>query len=188
MHPATAGDWNDAAMDVGQVFSDPLRGITIQDIGQDAAGATLQITMPRDTIPPSAPGGLSAVASGTSAVLHWNAATDDFAVADYVVAARRRRRSRRPRRPTSPDTGLVPGSKVGYTVAAVDAAGNVGPAAAVSLAIPDTTPPGAPPKVTARLTKDGKVHLAWGAASDNGRVAGYRVRRAGKLIAIRHTR
>ena len=53
----------------------------------------------------------------------------------------------------------------------------------MSLAIPDTTPPGAPPKVTARLTKDGKVHLAWGAATDNGRIAGYRIRRAGKLIA-----
>ena len=86
MHPATFDNWTDAAMDVGQVFSDPLHGITIQNLGQDAAGATLQITMPRDTVPPSAPAGLSAVANGTSAVLHWTAATDNYTVAAYVVA------------------------------------------------------------------------------------------------------
>ncbi|MDP9257902.1 MAG: hypothetical protein M3Q31_15305 [Actinomycetota bacterium] len=181
MHPETQPDWNDAAMDIGQVFSDPLRGITIQDLGQDGAGATLQVSMPRDTIPPSMPSGLSAVASGTNAVLHWNGASDDLAVAGYVVA---RDGTQVGTADTTDftDTGLVPGSKVGYTVAAVDGAGNVGPSAAVSLAIPDTTPPGAPPKVTAKLTKGGKVHLSWGAASDNGRVAGYHVRRAGKLI------
>ena len=58
-------------MDVGQIFSDPCSSITIQDLGQDAAGATLLINLPRDTVPPSAPSGLTAVASGTSAVLHW---------------------------------------------------------------------------------------------------------------------
>ena len=138
--------------------------------------------MPRDTLPPSAPSGLSAVASGTTALLHWSAATDDFAVDDYVVK-RDGAQVGTPATTDFTDAGLVPGTTVAYTVAAVDAGGNVGPAAAVSLAIPDTTPPGAPPRVTARLTKDGKVQLAWGAASDNGRVAGYRVRRAGRLIA-----
>jgi hypothetical protein len=182
MHPATFDNWTDAAMDVGQVFSDPLRGIAIQDLGQDAAGATLQITMPRDTVPPTAPGGLSAVANGTSALLHWTAATDDFTVANYVVA-RDGAQIATLETTDFTDTGLVPGSKVGYTVAAVDAAGNVGPAAAVNLAIPDTTPPGAPQRVTARPTKDGRVHIAWRAAVDNGRIAGYRIRRAGRLIA-----
>jgi hypothetical protein len=186
MHPATFDNWTDAAMDVGQVFSDPLHGITIQNLGQDAAGATLQITMPRDTVPPSAPAGLSAVANGTSAVLHWTAATDNYTVAAYVVA-RDGTQIATPETTDFTDTGLVPGSKVGYTVAAVDAAGNVGPAAAVSLAIPDTTPPGAPQRVTARLTKDGRVHLAWRAAVDNGRIAGYRIRRAGRLIATSTT-
>ena len=181
MHPETQPDWNDAAMDIGQVFSDPLSGITIQDLGQDGAGATLQVTMPRDTIPPGIPGGLSAVARGTSAILHWNAAVDDFAVADYVVT-RDGTQIAAPETTDFTDTGLVPGSKLRYTVAAVDDAGNVGPAAAVSLAIPDTTPPGAPPKVSAQATRDGRVHLSWGEATDNGAVAGYRIRRAGRLI------
>jgi hypothetical protein len=53
----------------------------------------------------------------------------------------------------------------------------------VSLVMPDTEPPGAPPRVTARVTRDGKVQLVWGAAIDNGRIAAYRIRRAGRLIA-----
>ena len=170
MHPETAEDWTDAAMDPGQVFTDRLRGITIRNVGQDASGVTLAITVPGDTLPPSAPSGLSAVASGTTAQLRWNAATDDFSVDDYVVK-RDGAQVGTPVTTDFTDTGLVPGTTVSYTVAAVDAGGNIGPAAAVSLAIPDTAPPGAPPKVTAKVTKKGQVQLAWGAATDNGRVA-----------------
>ena len=181
MHPATSGDWTDAAMDVGQVFSDRLRGITIKDVAQDATGVTLAITVPGDTLPPSAPSGLSAVADGTTVVLRWSAAIDDFSVDDYVVK-RDGAQVGTPVTTNFTDSGLVPGTTVGYTVAAVDAGGNVGPAAGVSLVIPDTTPPGAPPRVTAKVTKAGRVQVAWGAAPDNGRVARYRIRRAGRLI------
>ena len=37
--------------------------------------------------------------------------------------------------------------------------------------------------MTAKLTKDGKVQLSWAAAVDDGRVAGYSVRRNGTMIA-----
>ena len=142
-------------MDPGQDFTDALRGITIRNVSQDASGVTLAITVPRDTLPPSAPSGLSAVASGTTALLRWSAATDDLSVDDYVVK-RDGAQVGTPVTTDFTDTGLVPGTTVAYTVAAVDAGGNVGPAAAVSLAIPDTTPPGAPPKVTAKVTKNGQ--------------------------------
>ena len=59
----------------------------------------------------------------------------------------------------------------------------MGPAASVSAAIPDPTPPGAPPKVAAKLTKTGIVQVSWAAAADNGKVASYRVLRGGKRIA-----
>ncbi len=182
MHPATPG-WGDAAMDVGQAFSDPLSNVTIQNVGQDASGATLLLNVPLDTVPPSAPGGLTAVAGGTSAVLHWTAASDDYSV-DYYRVERdgvlgrsahrdrlhrhgpraghdrhlqgrggRRRRERRPLR------------------------------RARTWRFPTPTPPSAPGRVTAAVTKDGSVHLAWGMATDNGQIALYRVRRNGKLIA-----
>ena len=185
MHPGTGASgapWSDAAMDIGQVFNDPLRGIMIQNLGQDAAGATLQITLPRDAVPPSAPAGLSAVASGTTATLRWTAATDDYAVDDYVVT-RDGTQVGTPTDTTFTDTGLVPGTTVAYGVAAIDAGGNVGPAATAKLAIPDTTPPAAPAKMTAKLSKNGSVQLTWAAATDNGRVASYRVLRNGTAIA-----
>src|SRR6185312_4181011 len=88
MHPGNASftQWLDAAVTVGQVFDDPLRGISIQNMGQSSAGATLAITMPADTTPPSRPGRLTAVVSGTSVALQWTPASDDFAVASYNVA------------------------------------------------------------------------------------------------------
>jgi hypothetical protein len=182
MHPLTGANWTDAAMDLGQVFSDPATGITIRVASQDATGATLEISAPRDSVPPSATTGLTATASGTSVALHWVAATDDFQVDSYVVT-RDGTAVGTPAGTDFTDTGLVPGTKVAYTVAAVDAGGNMGPAASAAVAIPDTTPPAAPVKMTAKLMKDGKVQLSWTAAVDNGRIATYRVRRNGIAIA-----
>jgi hypothetical protein len=159
MHPSAGLDWSDAAMDVGQVFSDPLSNVTIQNLGQDGSGATLLLNVPLDTVPPSAPSGLSAVASGTSAVLHWTAASDDYSV-DYYRVTRDGTLVGTPAGTDFTDSGLVPGTSVSYSVAAVDAGGNVGPAVAADVAIPDGAPPAAPAKVTATVTKDGKVHLA----------------------------
>jgi len=182
MHPGTPGDWSDAAMDINQVFNDPLTGIAIQDVGQDASGATLQINAPHDAVAPSVVGGLTATAAGTGAALQWTAASDNYAVDHYVVARNGTQVGTTAGLAFS-DTGLVPGSKVAYTVAAVDVGGNVGPAASAAVSVPDATPPSAPGSVTARLTKDGKVHVAWTAATDNGAVASYRVLRGGRLVA-----
>ena len=70
-----------------------------------------------------------------------------------------------------------------YVVAGVDAAGNVGAPAGVSVAIPDTIAPSAPANVTARVTRDGRVLLAWAASADNRGVTSYRVLRSGTGIA-----
>ena len=182
MHPGAPNNWNDAMMDVSQVFSDPLSGISIQNVGQDAGGVTLQINAPRDVVPPSAVNGLSADVTGTSVALHWGAASDDYQVDNYVVT----RDGAQVGAPTGTDftdTGLVPGTTVTYAVVAVDAGGNSGPAVGGKLTIPDITAPTAPSKVTAKASKNGTVRLAWNAATDNGRIASYRVLRAGKVIA-----
>ena len=167
---------------VGQVFNDPLRGILIQDLAEDATGATLAITMPVDTTPPSSPGGLSAVTSGTSVSLQWTAAADDVGVASYRVS----RDGTQLAAQTAmifDDSGLPPGITVNYAVTAVDVAGNVGPPATVSVTLPDTLAPSAPLDVTAVVSRDGHVHIAWGAAQDNIGVTSYRILRAGTGIA-----
>jgi chitodextrinase len=185
MHPTTgpgSAAWADAKMDVGQVFNDPLRGIMIQNTAQDANGATLAITMPVDTQPPSSPGRLSAVVSGTDVALQWTPAADNFAIASYAVA-RDGATLGSTSTTTYGDSGLAPGATVTYAVTATDTTGNVGPAATVSVTLPDTLPPSAPANVTATVGRDGHVRVSWTAASDNVRVVSYRVLRNGTGIA-----
>jgi hypothetical protein len=169
-------------MTVGQIFNDPLRGITIQNVAQDANGATLAITMPIDTTPPGSPGRLSAVVSGTSVSLQWTQASDDFAVASYRVA-RNGTQIGSLATTSFMDSGLAPGATVTYAVTAVDTAGNVGTPSTVSVAIPDTVAPSAPVNVTAKVSRDGQVHVAWGVSTDNVGVTSYRILRAGTGIA-----
>jgi chitodextrinase len=185
MHPTTGpptAAWADARMSPGQVFNDALRGLLIQDVLEDAGGATLSITLPADTNPPGRPSRLSASASGTAVVLHWGAAGDDYGVAGYRVA-RDGAQVGAPATTDFTDTGLAAGSTVAYTVTAVDAAGNVGPAAAVTVTVPDSERPTVPSNVTASVTRDGSVHVAWGASTDNGHLFGYQVIRGGTVVA-----
>ena len=185
MHP-TGGfpptQWENAAMSVGQIFDDPARGISIQSVTQGVSGATLAITMPADTQPPSSPGRVSALVSGTDVALQWTPAGDNFAIASYTVA-----RDGAPLGSTAAtsygDSGLMPGATVTYAVTATDTAGNVGPAATVSVTLPDTLPPGAPANVTATVDRAGHVRVSWTAATDNIRVVSYRVLRNGTGIA-----
>jgi hypothetical protein len=185
MHPDgtfSSTQWENAAMSAGQIFNDPVRGILIQNVAEDAGGATLAITMPVDTTPPSRPGRLSAVTSGTSIALEWTPASDDFGVASYRVA-RDGTQIGAPATTTFSDTGLPPGITVTYAVTAVDMTGNVGPPATISVTLPDTLAPSAPLKVTAKVTRDGQVHVAWGASTDNVGVTSYRILRAGTGIS-----
>jgi fibronectin type 3 domain-containing protein len=184
MHPGAvnSNQWTDAAMTVGQVFDDPIRGISIQNLAQSSTGATLAITMPADTTPPSRPGRLTAVVSGTSVALQWTPASDDFSVASYTVA--RDGAALGSTQATSfADSGLTPGTTVNYAVTATDAAGNIGPASTMAVTLPDTLAPSVPASVTASVTRDGRVHVAWAAATDNVGVVSYRVLRDGTGIA-----
>ena len=82
------------------------------------------------------------------------------------------------------DSGLAAGTTYGYSVIALDAAGNASAAAAASaktLTL-DTTPPTAPGNLKATV-KPRKVALTWTASTDNVGVAGYRAYRNGVLIA-----
>jgi hypothetical protein len=190
MHPTTgppSAPWADARMTLGQVFSDPLRGIVIQDMAEDANGATLAITMPIDTTPPSRPARLSAILSGSDVALQWTPASDDFGIASYVVT-RDGVQTGTTTGTTYGDTGIAPGATVAYGVSAVDTAGNVGPAATVTVTSPDTVPPSLPAGVTATVTRDGQVHVAWQPSADNVGVTSYRVLRNGTGIVQMNVR
>jgi chitodextrinase len=77
-----------------------------------------------DTTAPSVPGGLGASPGDTRVTLSWNASTDDVGVAGYRVY-RNGTQIGSPSATTYTDSGLTDGTSYSYTVAAIDAAGNL---------------------------------------------------------------
>jgi chitodextrinase len=106
---------------------------TLQARARDTSGntgtsASLTVTVPADTSAPTAPGAAASTGvTTTAATLNWAAATDDRGVTGYQVL----RDDVQVGQTTAlnwTDTGLTPGATYSYTITAVDAAGNVGPA------------------------------------------------------------
>jgi hypothetical protein len=104
---------------------------TVDVVAHDAASntgnsASITVTVPQDTIAPSAPGSLTSSAeSSTSATLSWTASTDDRSLAGYKVV---RNGSVLPGTVTAlsyTDLGLTAGATYSYVVRAVDATGNL---------------------------------------------------------------
>lgn len=111
------------------------------NVSGGSASASVTMTTP-DTTPPSVPTGLTAAVTGTSVALTWSAAVDDGEVVGYRVY-----RGTASDMPASAATLLTEVDETSYTdtgrpvgtwyyrVAAVDAAGNVGAAAAAVAAV-----------------------------------------------------
>ena len=157
---------------------------------EDAAGnvsapsAELSATI-GDTTAPTAPGGLTANAAGTSISLQWTAATDNLAVVRYNVhrgttsgfTPSASNRVGQPTGLTYSDGPLAPGTYF-YKVTAEDAAGNVGPVSnTASATIADTTPPSTPGSLVANGGA-GQAALSWSASTDNVAVVRYNVHRS----------
>jgi hypothetical protein len=147
-----AGQWQDAAMRRGEVFSDVAAGVTIEELAADANGASLKITLgdaapaidtPVDMAPaaavvvpaadgatPSAPFGVKAAVTRDGQVrISWGASTDDVGVASYrvlragAVIARTTSTAYVDRTPKAGARAAVT-----YSVIALDGAGNASPA------------------------------------------------------------
>jgi hypothetical protein len=191
--PATPS-FGDAPLAPGRTFEDLASGITITTTALSSDAATVRVALPggtpADGQPPSAPGTLSAVAeSPTTINLAWSAATDNVGVASYRIS-----RDGAVVATVSPssrffaDGGRSGGATYGYTVVAIDAAGNAGPPASASATTPtpppaaDTTAPTAPSALAVQLGKGKKVALTWTPSSDDVGVSGYRVFRNGALV------
>ena len=137
---------------------------------------------PPDTTAPSVPAGLAATPGNGQVALAWTASTDAVGVTGYrvyrggsLIAA--------PSGTSYTDTGLANGTAYSYTIAAVDAAGNVSAqTTAVSATPADTTAPSIP-SALATTPGDAQIALSWTASTDNVGVTGYRVYRGGVLVA-----
>ena len=140
-----------------------------------------------DTTPPSAPGGLAAVATSQSQIsVSWTAATDNVGVIGYQLercsgsGCSAFAQIAAPSATSFNDTGLTASTSYSYRARAVDGAGNLGSYSSVASATtlaPDLTPPTAPTGFTATATSASQVNLSWTASTDNVAVTGYILQR-----------
>ena len=138
-------------------------------------------TPSNDTVAPSVPSGVQAVANGTDKIdVSWTASTDNVAVVGYHVF--------RDGNATAiatvttgtnyQDPGLAPGSTHSYTVSAFDAVPNESakssPPASATTAN-DTAAPSVPTGVQAVANGTSRIDVSWTASTDNVAVTGYHV-------------
>ena len=140
--------------------------VALDAAGNRSAAASVSATT-RDTTAPSAVTGLSgAGADGPPRVtLSWQPATDDFGIASYSVY-RGGTLVTTTTATTATDTAVAAAKSYTYTVRARDAVGNLGPATAVGVAVPDTTAPSVPANLRATATSR-RVSLSWSKSTDN---------------------
>ena len=195
--PSTSS-YTDAPLIAGQSITDPVSGATITTSATSDTGASVTVsyggstggtgtttTPPADTTAPTSVTNLTAAASSTPSVsLSWGAATDNVGVTGYRVS--RNGTVLSTATGTSfVDSTIAAGSSYTYSVAAVDAAGNVGPATSVTATVPspapttDTTAPTAVTGLKAVANKKGVVSVSWNAATDNVGVKSYTITRTG---------
>lgn len=131
---------------------------------------------------PSTPGGVAAILDSGQPRVSWSASTDDVAVTGYDVYRNGAIVGSTTDALTYTDTSAPQGATHSYTVVAKDASGNRSvPSAAVSIAVPDSTAPGAPGNVAVALSSN-RPRVSWTAATDNVGVTSYQVLRNGTVL------
>jgi len=141
-----------------------------------------------DTIPPTAPSSLTALATGPTQVnLSWTASTDNVGVTGYFVqrcsgsgCTNFSQVASLPGNTTAyNDTSVAPSTTYNYQIVATDASGNPSlpsnPASATTLA--DTQAPTAPSNLAAAVVSNTQINLTWTASTDNVGVTNYLIQR-----------
>ena len=121
------------------------------------------IVSPPDTIPPSSPDGLVAVAtSPTNVNVRWSASTDNVGVAGYYIW---RNGVQLPSTALTylQDTGLSGHTSYTYQIAAYDLAFNVSQPAIVTIKTPNSTGPNPPLNLTGVASSVQQINLVWSA-------------------------
>ena len=138
-----------------------------------------------DTVPPSAPTGLSASAASSSQInLSWTASTDNVGVVAYHiercagVGCPNFAEIATTTSTTYSNTGLTDATTYRYQVRARDAFPNYsGYTGIASAPTPDGTAPSAPTGLLATPTSPTQINVTWNASTDNVGVTGYALER-----------
>jgi RHS repeat-associated protein len=143
-------------------------------------------TLVADTIAPSVPSGLTATAVSASQIdLSWTASSDNVGVVGYRVNRAEASLPHcgqfaqigSPAGTSFSDTGIHAPTLYCYSVAAVDAAGNVSGVSSSVFAPLDTTAPTAPGGLAATAASATQINLSWTASTDDVGVTAYQVDR-----------
>jgi chitodextrinase len=140
-----------------------------------------------DAVAPGAPANVFGSATVTNVSLSWDEAVDDVGVAGYDVT-----RDGLLVATTSglswSDPGRTPATSYAYTVAARDAAGNVGVAVPLEIRTPADKVAPSKPRDFHKVARSGRrVTFDWGPSSDNVRVVKYLVFRVGRSTPVAST-
>jgi formylglycine-generating enzyme required for sulfatase activity len=158
------------------------------------SGSVCATTNPvADTIKPTIPSNLTTtVVSATQIDLTWTASTDNIGVVGYKLVKADPFNQYILDVPSTSvsysDTGLNSSTQYCYQMLALDAAGNTSGwgelVCATTKPVTDTTNPTIPENLTATASSATQINLTWTAATDNIKVAGYRVYRDGAVSPI----
>ena len=179
----TATSYTDTGLAPGP-YSYTVRSVdaagNLSDYSNSASATVLDVTKP---VPP---GNLRTTsATSTRIDLAWNASSDNVGVTGYRIYRDTSQIGSVGSSTTSyADTSAAVGATYGYTVRAVDAAGNLSDASnELQVTVPDTVAPTPPGNLRYSVVDSTQVDLNWNPASDNVAVTGYRVFRDDVPIA-----
>lgn len=142
-----------------------------------------------DTIPPTVPTNLVAVASSDTQInLDWTQSTDNSGIAPhYDIYVNGNLKYGNVTQPPYGDYGLTAGTTYSYHLVARDEVGNLSaPSNTVSVTtpIPDTEKPTTPSNLTATPVNSTQINLNWTGSTDNVGVANYYVYANGQNVRV----
>ncbi|MEV6932012.1 LamG-like jellyroll fold domain-containing protein [Dactylosporangium sp. NPDC051485] len=120
--------------------------LTATDASGLRSSTSVLLPVGSDSVPPSAPGNLTAAVNGTQVALNWAASTDNVLVSGYRVercqgaGCTNYAQIATPTATTFTDTGLSANTTYQYRVAAVDPSSNVSPYSNVATAVLGSAP------------------------------------------------
>jgi chitodextrinase len=173
----------DSGLTPGTVYSYKVAAVDTTGNASAQSTAFTASTL-ADTAAPTVPGIVTlSSAQMTSLALSWTASTDNVGVTGYHLF-RNGAQIAAPTGTTYTDTNLSVNTAYSYTVASVDAAGNVSAqtAAASIKTLADTVAPNSPTGLNGAVTGQ-NIALSWTASTDNVGVTGYTVYRDNVQIA-----
>jgi chitodextrinase len=175
-----SNSYTDSTAEIGQLYFYIIGAI---DPSSNISFSFPAIILVTDQTPPTSPSGVEfSSTDGKTAVIKWNASTDNVGVTEYEIF-RDGSKIGSATDCTFTDNGFSIDTQYVYTVKARDAAGNISSESnPVNAYMSDVFTPSEPGDLACTAQTESSVTLTWSASTDNIEVAGYEVYRDANKI------